>query len=154
MTEDCRSHLLTQTIKGILMFWESTPSGRGISISYSPALGYPKYFLCKMLLTSIFRFRRIRATYTIYSIWLLNSWSITVLSHLIQIHNAEICPSLELFQKIYPIIELFHESPRSGEIEHNDDDGFLENLRFLKLGEDFVVESIFDHVCFKLAMSP
>ena len=45
-TEDCKSHLFTQTMKGILILLARTPSGRGISIFYSSlADGIPNYCL-------------------------------------------------------------------------------------------------------------
>jgi hypothetical protein len=45
MTEDWRSHLLTQIINGKRILFVNTPSGNGISIYYPGALGYSKYFL-------------------------------------------------------------------------------------------------------------
>lgn len=46
-TEDCKSHLLTQTTNGILILFSRTPSGSGMSTRASSSLSSPKYFLNK-----------------------------------------------------------------------------------------------------------
>lgn len=69
-TEACKSHLLTQTIKGILILFVSTPSGKGISICYY-SLTYPNYFLSYYHCTLVFRSRRIRVLWiSCNSLWL------------------------------------------------------------------------------------